>query len=228
MTLVVSKAAAKQALAKDATGASACLYGIEALLGTQWMVWEPQTLWIELSKQGIDISEGNRSQIMAARALISTQRFWYDANVFEKTCTAFNNEEIQADALEDAPVAYITWAVWEAEEILKHHELSHDVEFDREPIEYTGVQLFREGFVIPPPGLSWASAALDKHYPSERKELQSKIRKAWAAAPSSDKLKDAAYPETLEGVQLARLAAVQRYFDARKKSYLKDLAALQA
>lgn len=228
MTLNISDASAKKVLGNDASGASACLYAIEALIGTQWLAWEPQTLWIELYKQGMDITASNRSQIMAARVLVTTGRFWYDANVFEKTCIAFNNEEIQPDVLEAAPVAYIAWTSWEAEEILKHHEMTHDIEYDREPIEYTAVQLFREGFVIAPSGLGWAEGPLTKYYPAERKELQTTVRKAWAAAPPNGTLKNAAFPETPAGVQLAKLATIQLYMNTQKQAYLKDMAILQA
>lgn len=220
------KEAAKKALANNATGAAACAFAIRELFGENWLLWEPETLWIELSKQSVDVPIGNRNQVMAARILINTGRSWYDANVFEKTCIAFNNEEINPDGLEAAPVAYMAWAALEAELILSYHDTLHEKEYDREPVEYVAVQLFREGFVVPPLELNWSDEALAKHYPKERKELRAEVRKAWATAPSSDKLKGAAFPETPAGVQLARLATVQLYLDKRKQAYLKDMSLL--
>jgi len=229
MTLVITESAAKAALKNDDTCASVVLYATEELLGAEWLNWEPASVWLELDRRGVSISTGNREQLMAARNLLTTGRFWYDALVFEKTCIAFNNEEINVDALDDAPIAFIAWAAWEALEILRHNEINEDVSFDREVIAYTGVQLFREGFVIAPVGLGWAQAALDNYLPKyEVKPLQATLREAWAAAPQGQKLYDAAFPETPEGVQLARLATVQSYFDTRTTTYLKDMAQLQA
>jgi len=228
MTLEVNKDAAAKLLKDDATGATGCLFSVDALLGDAWHGWEPQSVWIELGRRSIDVSAGNRSQIMAARNLLTTGRFWYDANVFEKTCIAFNNEEIQTEALEAAPVAYIAWTTWEAEELAKAHPEIEAAEFDREPLCYTAVQLFREGFVVPADNLEWVEEELQKQYPKETKELASTVRKGWAAAPRTKNIRDAAFPETPAGVQLARLATVRHYLNERRVQYTKDLAALRA
>lgn len=228
MTFEANKDAAAKLLKDDATGATGCLFSVDALLGSGWYSWEPQSLWIELGRRNIDVSAGNRSQIMAARNLLTTGRFWYDANVFEKTCIAFNNEEIQTESLEAAPVAYIAWTVWEAEELVKAHPEVEGADFDHEPLSYTVVQLFREGFVIPADNLEWADEELQKQYPKDAKELRSTVREGWAAAPQMKNIRGAAFPETPAGVQLARLATVRHYLDERRAQYSKDLAALRA
>jgi hypothetical protein len=216
--------AAKELLENKDTTATACMAAMDEILGSQWMSWEPQSLWIELHRQGIKVDDLNKDQILAARCLITTGRFWYDANVFEKTCISFNNEEPSYDALEDAPIAYIAWAVREANLIFEKYE-SEVPELDREPVCYTGVQLYREGFVLAPESLSWAQEELDKHLAKDCKELKKQVKQAWAAAPKNELL-DAAYPETPVGVQLARLAAVRVYYDSKKQQLLKDSAKL--
>ncbi len=90
-----------------------------------------------------------------------------------------------------------------------------------------GVQLFREGFVIPAENLEEAEPFLEKHYPKETKKLAGDIQQAWAAAPRGKNLRSAAYPETPEGVQLARLATVRKYVEDRKAQYHKELAQLK-
>jgi hypothetical protein len=205
---------AKAALRVEETCASACLRALRCLFDTQWLSWEPETVWLELHHMGVDVPVGNRNQIMAGRSLITTGRFWYDATAFEAACIAFNNDEPTFFGIEDAPVAYINWAVYEADRIHKDFE-NEVLEFDREPIAYTAVQLYREGFVIAPEHLEMAQEELNKALPTEVKALQKLVREGWATAPRGQALLDAAFPETPAGVQLARLAAVQLHFDRR-------------
>jgi len=214
----------KSLLTNEDTCASAVLYAVEKILGEGTLLWEPQSIWMELKHQGIDLPVSNREQLMAARNLLTTGRFWYDATVFEKTCTAFNNEEINTDGLEEASVAYIAWTVWETHEIAKHYGVLESAVFDREPVSYTGVQLYRENFVTAPDELKWAQASLNRHYPKEINTLQRTVVEGWAAAPRDSRLRDAAFPETPEGVQLARLAIVQHHMNTRREGYIRDCA----
>ncbi len=217
----------KSLLSDENTCASAVLYAAEKLLGPGVFLWEPQTIWLELKHQGIDLPVSNREKLMAARNLVTTGRFWYDASVFEKTCTAFNDEESQFEGVEDVPVMCLDWAVWEAHEIAKHYSILETAEFDRECTSYCSIQLYRENFVIAPEQLTWVQDSLDRHYPKEVTKLQKIVKDGWAAAPrSSEKLRNAAFPETPEGVQVAHLAAVQHYFNLRKEQYIKDHSSL--
>ena len=217
----------KSLLISENTCASAVLYAAEKLLGPGVFLWEPQTIWLELKHQGIDLPVTNREKLMAARNLVTTGRFWYDASVFEKACTAFNNEEAQFEGVEDVPVMSLNWAVWEAHEIAKHYGILESAVFDRECSAYCSVQLYRENFVIAPEELSWVQDSLTKKYSKEISKLQKSVKDGWAAAPKSSKeLLNAAFPETPEGVQVAHLAAVQHYFNLRKTQYLNDHASL--
>lgn len=217
--------ASKNALRTEDSVTSVCLRAMFNLFDRDWLNWEPETLWLELSRQGVSVGLGNRSQILAGRNLLLTGNFWYDAQAFEATAVAINNDNPTYHGMEEAPICYLNWAVFEAN--LIHQEYEEEVlEFDREPISYTAVQLYREGFVIPPPMLDMAADELCKKLPESSKKLAKTIRQAWADAPRGDKLKNAAYPETPEGVQLLRLAAVQVYFDDRLQLRNKQLALL--
>lgn len=215
----------KKLLENHDTTALGCMLALDKLLGQQWLAWEPQTIWLDLDRQGIAVEDTNKDQILAARSLLTTGRFWYDANVFEKTCITFNNEEPNYDSLEDAPIAYITWTVREANLIYEHYE-NETLEFDREPECYVAVQLYREGFVLAPEGLQWAQDTFDKYYNKNGKELKNKVKKAWAATPKSELL-DVAFPETPVGVQLAKLASVRLHYDNKRDQLLKDTAAVE-
>lgn len=203
------------------------MHAVFRLFSNAWLNWEPETIWLELNHLGVDVPLGNRQQIMAARSLLTTGRFWYDANAFEVACIAFNNETPTYFGLEDVPVVFINWAVFEAN--LIHHEFLHStLEFDREPICYTAIQLYREGFVIAPAMLEMAQSELTKRLPKEASKLANTVREAWAAAPRGTALSDAAYPETPAGVQLARLAVVQTHFETQLRLREKQLIPFKA
>jgi len=188
------------------------------------MAWEPETLWIELSRMGVSVPPNNRAKVMAARVLVSTGRFYYDALVFEKTAVTFNDDPVHLDSLDDAPVEYLAWASYEAYKIYLHYH-KENVSYDREPIAYTGVQLYRHGLLVAPEQLHWAQEALDTHYGKDSVVLRKKVEAAWAALPKGE-LKNNAYPETPLGVQLAKLAAVHTYFDTKSKALQASLAQL--
>jgi hypothetical protein len=206
------------------------MFAMDELLGSSWRAWEPETLWLTLDRMRVSVPVGNREQIMAARSLLTTSRFYYDMHAFEKTCIVFNNEEANYEALDDAPIMYISWAVAEAEMIYRHYEGGETLELDREPVCYTAVQLHRAGFVQAPTPLGWAQKELDKHNASDVacKKLQATVREGWAAAPRGKDLLSAAFPETPEGVQLARLAAVHVYHERRRREREQQLAKLKA
>lgn len=222
--------AAKRALRDPDTCASACLVAMDELLGPVWMAWEPETLWVELKHMHVSIPDPNREQVMAARSVVTTGRFYFDMHAFEKTCMTFNNEEGNYDALDAAPVAFLSWALTEADMVHRKYHSGDTLTLDREPACYVAVQLFREGFVIPPSNFTWLQDQLDAYLPgdSKSKKLQDEVRKAWAAAPRGDTLLNAAFPETPAGVQLARLAAVQVHNDKRRKDREQQLAQLKA
>lgn len=221
--------AAKAALRDEETCASACMLAMDELLGTSWMAWEPETLWLSLSRMNCSVPVGNREQIMAARSLITTGAFYVDMHAFEKTCMTFNNEESNYDALDAPPVAYICWAVAEASMIHRQYEDGETLEFDREPLLYTAIALHREGFVLAPGPLRWTQDQLDKLNACDDacKKLRDDVREAWADAPRGQELLDTPFPETQAGVQLARLAAVHIHHEKREKDRRQQLAVLK-
>jgi len=226
----MTTSAAKKALRDEKTCASACMCAMDELLGSSWMAWEPETLWLTLDRMRVSVPVANREQVMAARNLITTGRFYYDMQAFEKTCMSFNNEEGNYEALDDAPIAYICWTLTEADMVHRKYEDGETLLLDREPAEYTAIQLFREGFVIPPSNFTWLQDRLDQYLSGDAtcKKLQADVREAWAAAPRGKDLLDAAFPETPSGVQLARLAAVHVYTERRRKEREQQLAKLKA
>ena len=221
----MNRDAAKRILRDNDSCAFACMRAADVLLSDAWFIWEPETIWLDLhGHHGVDVPVGNRDQIMAGRSIVTTGRFSYDAIVFDKTCTSLNNEYINHSALEDSPVEYIAWANEEIYRIYQHYTGSN-FEYDREPVAFTGVQLYRQGFVKAPDQLHWAQDSLDKHYQEVPHELKKRVSMAWSEISKED-LADHPYPETPLGVQLAKLAAVQIHFNTKRSRLLRDLAEL--
>lgn len=217
---------AKALLRDEQTTATACYRALDQLLGTGWLSWEPESIWLDLNHDDVDVPVVNREKIMAARALITTGRFWFDAQAFEKTAISFNHELNTHLGVEDAPVMFINWAVFEAELLQKEVE-GMTLEFDREPIKYTAIQLFREGFVLAPEMLAWAEPDLIKMNSCDAHELAKKVRQIWAAVPPEEDLTGVRFTETDIGVQLARLAMVHVHFNRMLQARKKQLAALR-
>ena len=66
--------AAKKALRQEESCASVCVAAVNLLHRQHWLLWEPETLWLELDREGVDVPVGNRGQIMAARNLVTSGR----------------------------------------------------------------------------------------------------------------------------------------------------------
>jgi hypothetical protein len=212
-------------LRDDSTVGSVCMVAMEALLGSQWRVWEPETLWLELDHRGVDPSLGNRQQIMAGRSLLTTGRFFYDALVYDRACAVFSNEESNFDVMGESTVISMAWAVDEALKIC-HAFDDPPLDWDREVAAYAAHQLYSEGFVLCPEELSFAQPVLDKLYGGRSGELKNEVRELWADL-SSHEIRSVPYPETSRGVQLARLAATHTYVAARRAMRTTQLAQLK-
>ena len=217
---------AAELLAEEDTVASVCMASMEALLGPQWRSWEPETLWLELDHKKVDVTLGNRQQIMAGRSLLITGRFFFDALVYDRTCAAFSNEELNFDVMGESTVAYMAWAVDEMRRICDAFE-DPPLDWDYEVENFTAHQLHEEGFIIAPEELAFAQKALDRLYPAknaaEHKELKDEVRKLWSDLGDHD-VRKFPYPETAKGVQLAHLAGVHTYVRDRQAKRKAQLA----
>ncbi len=201
---------ALELLRDDETPASSLLGAADAVLGDEWRVWEPETVWLELHHKRAEISLGNRQQLMAARNVLSTGRCYYDALVFARTATAFSNEESNFDSFDEMNVAHMAWCI---DELAKIEGSSH--EFDREVVQLVAIALFDEGFVLAPEQLQFAQEALDARYPKDTSALKSVVEEYWTSL-REHREKEFSLPENAKGVQLARLLAVDTYVMKRR------------
>ena len=220
----VSAAAAKRCLLDDGSCALALLEAAQALTD-HYHAWEPESLWIDLAGKGIDVPLPNRAKIQAALSLIYVPSFYWDGIVFEKTALAFDGHVPNPEILEEATAAQLAWAVEEAEQILSRYDATAR-SFEYEPKAYAAVVLAREGFVLAPKQLKFAQARLDTTNHNDR-DFREDIERRWAALEHMD-LKEHQFSESREGVQLARLAAVELHVKEKEKRAASDINELTA
>jgi hypothetical protein len=221
-TAAADPGAAKRLLQTPATAAVALLPACKQLLG-EVLTWEPETLWVELQRRGIDVPNENRVKIQAALTLRFVPSFYWDGIVYEKTALAFDGEIPNPDALEEATAAQLAWAVKEAAWIRAWLD-DPTLDFDHEPCAYTAVVLRREGFVVTPDQLQFAQGQLNRMNLGDI-DLVKTVQDRWKALDKT-RLDVHAFQETQADVQLARLAAVELHIRDRDSRASADLAAL--
>jgi len=219
----VDPGAARRLLTAPTTSASALLAAAKNVLG-EFTTWEPETLWLECERRGLEIPESNRAKLQAALALVLVPSFYCDAVVLEKTALAFDHVVTNPGALEEATASQLAWAVKEAGRIVAHHG-DAPREFAHEPAAYAAVVLHREGLVVAPEGLAFAQRELDRLNRAADSGLRERVSAAWNAL---DKTMLATWPfnEKAVDVQLARLAAVELHVRDRAGQAAAELAAL--
>lgn len=197
---------------------------VRRLVGN-YLAWEPESIWEDLDRRGIDLPVANRDKLMAAITLRLVPSFYWDAIVFEKTALAFDDRPINPEALEEASPAQLAWAVIEAETVRKLGQET-PLEFQHEPRAYTGVILHRSGFVLAPEELEFAQHALNRERNCVECLLHTDVKARWREMPKNS-LANAAYPETPMGVQLANLAAVALHVKHKRELLQAQLMSLE-
>jgi hypothetical protein len=210
----------KELLRDPSTSAVALMTAARACLG-DFLAWEPESIWLELQHQGVDVPESNRAKIMAGVSLRMMPTFYWDGIVFEKTAIAFDHQAPNPDILEEASPARLAWAVVEAGWIIRQAKEA-TWEFGTEPRAYAGVILARAGFVLAPEQLSFAQNALDRER-FHRTDLVNEVKERWARVDKNG-LEKLSLQETPVDVQIARLAAVELHVRARRAQAERDLA----
>lgn len=208
----------KDLLRDPSASAVALMAAAKTQLG-DFLAWEPESIWLELEHQGVDLPVENRAKIMAGVALRLMPTFYWDGIVFEKTALAFDGVAPNPDILEEASPARLAWAVVEAAWIIRAAK-DATWEWGHEPRAYAGVVLARAGFVLAPEQLSFAQNALDRERPSTH--LFDEVKQRWAGVDKTG-LEKLTLHETPVDVQIARLAAVELHVRDRRARAERDL-----
>lgn len=206
-------------LLRDPSAATVALMAAAKTQLGDFLAWEPESIWLELDRQGVDLPAENRAKIMAGIALRLMPSFYWDGIVFEKTALAFDGLLPNPDILEEASPARLAWAVVEADWIIRAAK-DASWEWGHEPRAYAGVVLARAGFVLAPEQLSFAQSALDRERPSTH--LLDEVKQRWAGVDKNG-LEKLTLHETPVDVQIARLAAVELHVRDRRARAERDL-----
>lgn len=212
---------AKDTLTSSTASAVALCRAAEIVLGDH-LDWEPESVWVDLDRQGIIVPAEARDKLMAAIALRLVPAFYWDAMVMANTAVALGGRPAHVEIVEEASPAALAWAMIEAAWIRKLHDLEA-LRPEHEPIAYVAVILDRSGFVLAPEQLSFAQDALDARRP--RSGLLADVRQRWSGVDKA-RLADLALQENLVDVQVARLAAIELHVRARRASAEAELARL--
>ena len=219
---VEHREAAARILQDEEATATGVARSAELLLGHQIRNWEPESIWLELDDKGIDVPEINRTKLLAVNSLILEPAFYWDANIFENTTLAFNNEPVLPEILQEASPGELSWAVYEAELLMYREGL--DPMFDYEPAKYAAVVLHRDGFLLAPELLVFCQEELDK-LTRGHKDIRDEVKRRWEEIDKT-KLDTLELEEKPVDVQLGLLASVWLYVHERAERYHQDVAAL--
>lgn len=221
------KAASKELIVDEETTASGCYHAVHHLCGEGVRAWEPESIWLTLDRQNIDIPVINRDKVLASFTLTTLPSFWFDVCVFENTVVAFNNELSDGTRLQEASPAQIAWAVYEASLLYSSAlESESPPPFDREPTEYTAIVLNRAGFIKAPDMLQYAQESLNRYNKLGTELTVKDVTSKWNAL-KKENLEDYAFTESPLDAQLQRLSEVEAYFNEMLSRYKQDLAALR-
>lgn len=197
------------------------LYGIEMLY------WEPETIWLTMEKDNIDLSEEARDKLLGAITLIRNPAFFWDNLVFQRTTQSFNGEPYDPEALQECHPAHMSWAVYESSLIRGLDPEDQDVpEFDEDVQQYVAVCLKRAGYIYPPDYLTFAAGNLVKMLPAESIDFAQDIKRTWEHLDKGA-LQERTFPEDPVNVQLAKLASCYDYTTGQAQGMANDILSLE-
>ena len=222
----VSKEFLLQAVQSTAVG---LFTAAKRIYGSELLEWEPETLWMTMSKDGIDLPESERNKLQAAIALELNPAFYWDNLAFQRTVHALNGELFDPDSLLECHPAHMCWAVYEAGVLRGLDTTGAQIpDFDGDVQQYAAVCLFRSGMVTAPEPLSdFCEENLENLFPvgSSAPELKKEVKVAWAKL-DKDALANTEFDESALGVQLAKLAACYLYVKRQADLMSSELAKL--
>jgi len=198
-----------------------------ARYGEEILEWEPETIWVTMEKDGVDLPEEERNKLQAAITLIVNPSFYWDNIVFQRTVRALNGELFDPETIQECVAAHLAWAVYESG-IIRGLDNDETVipEFDEDVQQFMAVCLFREGYVLAPEPLTdIAQDNLEGLFPktSYASTLKKEVADSWEKL-DKESLERTEFFENELGVQLAQLSACYLYVKERTDQRVEDLS----
>lgn len=211
---------------------------LSSYFGRDWVTWEPETLWISLSRRGVEPSAHARAKIHAVRTLLRTDSFFRRWEVFYLCCQALNGNLPDFDLCRPASLPQLFHVAWVAD------QLRPGVAYGDEVCRWVAACALNDGVVFLPPPLEFAQKAAEMvEYrcrrcgnvdpdedtpecdwcgaPPEFLERKPKYLDPELIRPLWDLVKDkpsdsVVLKEDLVGIHLARLLVARDYLNSRK------------
>ena len=208
----IKKKAARELLLDPYDNTATALYlAVRSLHGIDILIWEPETLWLTLLKDGIDLPAAERNKIQAAMTLQLVPSFYWDSIAFQQVVQAFNGELFDPEAFQEPHPAHMEWSAYEAGVLRGLDPEDHGIpEFDEDVQMFTAVVLKRAGHMVAPEGLSFADEALTGLQLPATREEKKEIARAWKALDKTE-LEHVQFGEDQRGVQLSKLSSCYLY-----------------
>jgi hypothetical protein len=214
--------------ADDDTSASVLYAATRVAYGKEMLSWEPETLWLTMEEDKIDLSLANRDKLMAAISIIVNPQAYWDHIVFENVVQAFAGYVSNPDVIQESHPADISWAIFEMDTLRRMDPDGRGhIEFDEDVQQYMAVCLQRAGFVCVPDNMVIVEDNLASLQPSEAKNLRTEVREAWKKLDKKA-LPRTEFAENAVGVGLARLAGCYLTVEDRAKAMGADFLSLKA
>lgn len=162
-----------------------------------WLQWEPETLWAELKRAGVQLTDILKNKIQAVKALLTTDAFYRDHVAFEKIVVALNDRIPLFDQYQHPSPAMIARAIKQAQQVVEPFG-----EWSDEVKRYVAVVCHDAGLYLLAFELAPFQESLDELSTAGRHLREEAARKLAEGAPID---------ESAAGIQLARLAAIKEY-----------------
>jgi hypothetical protein len=163
---------------------SVALEACTKLFGPGVLVWEPDTIRIELSRKNIEPTASLMSKILGGITILTTNTWTYDHDVlfaFALTCSGI---PAASDAFHHPTPEQLCWAVDEIS-VIHEKEITDDEGFDPDTIDPAiAAILHDEGYLVAPDELSFAQDKLDKMNVGADPEQVRQLKALWKQMPS--------------------------------------------
>ena len=150
--------------------------------GTDWLSWEPETIWSELDDDddlGGELPRANKDKVMALRLAVKTDLPWKHLAVFENVALAFVGMVPRFDVMQPLEPYQAALAI----DVL--YKIHPRIEYDDDVLGYLAAVLVHDGLSwVPPEIFGDVEPVMKTLRPND--DVADKVRDGWAAGATSD------------------------------------------
>lgn len=220
-------------LFEENTPVSVLLIALRKHFGDEVLGWEPETVFMELEEDGVQMTERLRDKIHCGFFLSLQPDFMNDALAFENCVRALNGLSVNWSIWQKPDIAHICWGVRQGLMILSNsdQDLPSDGEFSDEVELYIATALHHDHYFMAPDILSFSQEILDK-YNNNGDIVMPHLKKRWdEVSKALEKGEDLDLEEDeLLDIQAGKLAGCWSYmFDKTREleSYHQTLSSIK-